>query len=204
MAITRHPGATSPIATGRSVSDDLRRSWDTWRDPAQRNFRCRPDVGTVPAATLGQSPAAASWLERLAGGMPIACYVPRPYARPWRLLTMSSTDRPASGSALSRRTLLAASAMAGLLPAGLMSLEQARAQGVTPKRGGTLTSLLNARARRAGHGREQPGANADRAAPRSTRACSSMGSTWRPGRCWPGAGSCRTTSGPTPSTCRRG
>ena len=61
---------------------------------------------------------------------------------------MTDTDRPATepartGSALSRRTLLAASAVAGLLPAGLMSLEQARAQGVTPKRGGTLTSLLN-------------------------------------------------------------
>jgi peptide/nickel transport system substrate-binding protein len=38
---------------------------------------------------------------------------------------------------LTRRTLLATASMAGL-----MTLEQARAQGVTPKPGGTLTSLL--------------------------------------------------------------
>ncbi len=52
---------------------------------------------------------------------------------------MSMRDLPA----LSRRALLAGSAAAGLLPAGLMTAGEARAQGITPKRGGTLTSLLN-------------------------------------------------------------
>ena len=47
-------------------------------------------------------------------------------------------DRP---NGLSRRQLLAATGMAGLTP-GVMTLEQARAQGVTPKRGGTLNALL--------------------------------------------------------------
>jgi peptide/nickel transport system substrate-binding protein len=49
------------------------------------------------------------------------------------------TDRPAGG--LSRRALFAASAMAGLAP-GLMTITQARAQGIKPKRGGTLTTIL--------------------------------------------------------------
>ncbi len=45
------------------------------------------------------------------------------------------------GRAITRRQLIAASAVAGLAP-GLMTLEQARAQGVAPKRGGTLTTIL--------------------------------------------------------------
>jgi peptide/nickel transport system substrate-binding protein len=48
-------------------------------------------------------------------------------------------DRPARG--VTRRSLFAASAIAGLAP-GLMTLDQARAQGVKPKRGGTLTTIL--------------------------------------------------------------
>jgi peptide/nickel transport system substrate-binding protein len=48
---------------------------------------------------------------------------------------------------LSRRGLIAATALAGvmapgLLPTSLMTLDQARAQGVAPKRGGTLNALL--------------------------------------------------------------
>ena len=42
---------------------------------------------------------------------------------------------------LTRRQMLAATALAGTVP-GLMTLDQARAQGVTPKRGGTLNQLL--------------------------------------------------------------
>ena len=42
---------------------------------------------------------------------------------------------------LSRRQLIAASALAGLAP-GLMTLADAQAQGVAPKRGGTLNALL--------------------------------------------------------------
>jgi peptide/nickel transport system substrate-binding protein len=42
------------------------------------------------------------------------------------------------GRRISRRDVLAASALAGL-----MTLDQARAQGVTPKRGGTLTTILS-------------------------------------------------------------
>jgi peptide/nickel transport system substrate-binding protein len=45
------------------------------------------------------------------------------------------------GRGITRRHLFAASALAGLAP-GLMTLEQARAQGVAPKRGGTLTTIL--------------------------------------------------------------
>jgi peptide/nickel transport system substrate-binding protein len=45
-------------------------------------------------------------------------------------------DHDARG--LSRRTFIAASAATG----GLMTLDQARAQGVTPKRGGTLTTII--------------------------------------------------------------
>jgi peptide/nickel transport system substrate-binding protein len=42
---------------------------------------------------------------------------------------------------LSRRSLIAATAIGGLAPQ-LMTLEQARAQGITPKKGGTLNALL--------------------------------------------------------------
>ena len=47
---------------------------------------------------------------------------------------------------LSRRHLLAASTLAGFAPVlvttGLMTADQARAQGIAPKKGGTLNSLL--------------------------------------------------------------
>ena len=53
---------------------------------------------------------------------------------------------PSDPSPRSRRDLLRAAAAAGLAPAiltpGLMTVSEALAQGVAPKRGGTLTSLL--------------------------------------------------------------
>lgn len=45
------------------------------------------------------------------------------------------------GRGMSRRAMLAAS-LAGALPANLMTLAQARAQGIVPKKGGTLNTVL--------------------------------------------------------------
>ncbi|MGI4950474.1 MAG: ABC transporter substrate-binding protein [Janthinobacterium lividum] len=45
-------------------------------------------------------------------------------------------------SGVSRRGMMAGSALAGLAGLGLMTLEQARAQGIAPKKGGTLNALL--------------------------------------------------------------
>ena len=84
-----------------------------------------------------------------------------------------------------------------------MTLAQARAQGVTPKRGGTLTSLLT----------PEPavlilGVNSQ--AP--TLICASKiyqslfefsPKRWNPSRCWPSPGRCPMTRRPTRSSCKR-
>ncbi len=98
---------------------------------------------------------------------------------------------------LTRRDLLGATAATGL-----MTLSQARAQGITPKRGGTLTSMLT----------PEPaililGVNGQ--AP--TLVCASkiyqslltFSPTLEPQPLLAKAGRCRTTRRPTRSICRR-